>query len=345
MKTQLELSGSASVKIRNTGIVCAFLVVLIHCRPRFEPHSVGWFAKEILENGIAHIAVPFFFAVTGYMLAKDLATKGYKSLLMKRVRTLVVPFFIWNILFWLIWVMGTNAKALINNSTCDISFMSLRQFGLWYSGCPMLSPLWYVRAILVMALMSPVLLWCVRKFGLVFLAFLYVLYGVLCPFWPLSHVGGFSSFFRVGIFPVLGLFYVTLGMAIREGVVSRRYFPLSPCLSLIVGIVLVMIRTVVVYENLFGAEYWGFASVPFVLFGLYGIMTDKTWPQWLVMNSFAVYLIHKFVLLFLMPIMKQRMNILAYLCGAMLAFSLSLVITIMLKRFSPRLSGIMFGGR
>ena len=228
MNGRSELTDSMSYKIRNAGIICAFLVVLIHCRPHFEPSTVGWWVKEVLENGITHIAVPFFFAVTGYMMARDLAAKGYRGLLVKRTLTLGLPFFLWNILFWMVCVLGSNVKVLLHGGKYSIPLMSAQQFGLWYTGCPLLSPLWYVRAIFVLALISPLILWSIRKIGVPFLVVLFVIYGILCPFWPVSEGGVLQEFFRVGIFPVLGIFYVALGMALHEGVVSRKTFPIKP---------------------------------------------------------------------------------------------------------------------
>ena len=76
MSSKYCLTEKSSNKIRNTGILCAFLVVIIHCRPNFEAGTIGWWVKEFLENGFTHIAVPFFFAVSGFFLAKELDDGG-----------------------------------------------------------------------------------------------------------------------------------------------------------------------------------------------------------------------------------------------------------------------------
>ena len=59
-------------KLRNMSIVCAAMVVVIHCRPAFEVGSVGWWVKQMLEAGVCHVAVPFFFVVSGYFLSRKL---------------------------------------------------------------------------------------------------------------------------------------------------------------------------------------------------------------------------------------------------------------------------------
>lgn len=61
-----------SRKIRNMGILCAFLVVIIHVRPMFATGTIGWWVREIAEEGICQIAVPFFFIVSGFFLGKEL---------------------------------------------------------------------------------------------------------------------------------------------------------------------------------------------------------------------------------------------------------------------------------
>lgn len=196
MNSPFEISDSTSSKIRNAGIVCAFLVVLIHSWKPFKAPGIGWWMREILGNGVAHIAVPFFFSVTGYMLARDYSSKGYGPLVAKRIHTLMLPFIIWNFLFWVVHLLGSNAKELIHGNGSAVVWMNAEEFGLWYTGCPMLTPLWYVRAIFVLSLTSPLLLWCIRKLGAKFLVLLYALYGACCPYWPVSWGGGIA-----GVFP------------------------------------------------------------------------------------------------------------------------------------------------
>ena len=345
MSERGTITEAASRKIQNMGILCAFLVVVIHCRPHFGSGTIGWWLEEILENGVTQVAVPFFFAVSGYMTGRSLRGKGYGYAVRKRIRSLLVPFVLWNALFWLENLLWKNARALVHGKDLSLTFPTLRQIGLWPTGCPMLSPLWYVRALFVLVVLSPVFVWCLKKFRWWFLSFLFVVYAVVCPFWPLPNAGAWSEFARVGIFPVLGLFYFSLGLALHEGIVDAGKLAPSPVFSLIIGTGLAVLRAFFVYKGLPAAHYLGFLCVPFALYGLWGLMDDGRWPRWLVANSFGVYLIHKFVLLPLKAYVRPGRSVAAYLFVAVFAFAVSMAMAELLKRTMPKTSAVLFGGR
>ena len=339
------LTAAASRKIQNMGILCAFLIVIIHCRPHFERGTAGWWLAEILENGVTQIAVPFFFAVSGYMVGRGLQRGGYRNAVRKRIYTLLVPFVLWNALFLLSKLFWENASALLHGEDLSFSFPTLQQIGLWPTDCPFLSPLWYVRALFVLVVLSPVFVWCLKKFRLWFLSLLFVVYAVVCPFWPLPDAGAWSYFARVGIFPVLGLFYFSLGLALQEGIVDAGKLAISPVVSLSVGIGFAVLRAVFVYQGVPAAQYLGFLCVHFTLYGLWGLMDDRRWPQWLVANSFGVYLLHKFVLTPVVLLLRPERSVATYLAIAVFAFAVSLALSELLRRTMPKTSAVLFGGR
>ena len=342
------LTPEQSQKIRNMGILCAFLVVLIHCRPKFDYGTFGWWVKEFLQNGVTHIAVPFFFIVSGYMLARDLKG-GYKAAITKRARSLLLPFVLWNVLFWLFSIALQNIDNLVNGREMELWIPTVSQFGLWYTDCPLLTPLWYIRALFVLACISPVLLCCTKRFSYWFLLILLVIYGFICPFAPMSGWTGLRQFARVGLFPVLGLFYFTLGIAIHEGMLEPyKFIELgrgSGFFSLLVGVILIVIRAIFAYMNIPYSYYLGFLSIPFMLYGLWSIVSCKELPKWLVSCSFGVYLIHKFVLLVLKSFINVNSSVIAYVGCAIIAFSASIAIVIELRMCMPCVAKVLFGGR
>ena len=81
-----------SNKIANMGFVCACLVVLIHS-PMFG--NVG-FVTYLLKNFLVRIAVPAFFMISGFLLARHCGEEGwYCREVCKRVKTLLVPLWCW----------------------------------------------------------------------------------------------------------------------------------------------------------------------------------------------------------------------------------------------------------
>lgn len=85
MLNEVEVSN----KIKNLSFLCSLAVVAIHC---------GWDEDSLMKSffceGVARIAVPFFFVVSGYFLARHIGEDGwYKQELRKRVASLLIPYF------------------------------------------------------------------------------------------------------------------------------------------------------------------------------------------------------------------------------------------------------------
>lgn len=224
----MPITKEISNRFANMAIVCAFLVVIIHCRPVFEQGTVAWWMKQMLENGVCLMAVPFFFLASGFFLAGHLGEQGwYKSALMTRIRTLLVPYLIWCTLFVIFLLCrGESGDLLTLKGFC-------RAYGanpLWF---PCLSPLWYVRGLFVLVLLSP-LLKRVVSLGWPALLCLFVVYGLICP--GPSGEGWLYELTRCGVLPLAGVFYFTLGMAIRGGVISVHVTTKKSVCALIIGL-------------------------------------------------------------------------------------------------------------
>lgn len=343
-----DISSSASAKIRNLGIVCAFFVVLIHCRPQFETGSFAWYVAQLTENGVAEMAVPFFFVVSGAMLGRKLAADAgsYGGEIRKRLKTLVLPYFVWNALFWAAQQLVPSVlAALAGRRTVSFPVPSFRDFGLWYTGYPALSALWYVRALFLLVLAAPLLVRALRKTGGWILLPLFALYGIVCPYSPIPPTP-LRHFARVGLFPVLGVFYFSLGLAVPLGLADGRRVALGPRTAVAAGLLLLLLRAVLEHAGIPGGWYLGFFSLPFLLYGAWRLVPAGRWPDWLAANAFPVFLIHKFFLGFAERAgLAPPRTLPAYLALACGAFALSLLVANALRRLAPKCAAFLFGGR
>ena len=96
----MQIPETLSCKMRNMALLCAFLVVVIHCRPRFEAGSFAWWVKQFTEEGITRVVVPYFFAASGFVAAVKFDFGGYGSLVVKQVGAQLLTFAIWTTLSW-----------------------------------------------------------------------------------------------------------------------------------------------------------------------------------------------------------------------------------------------------
>lgn len=114
-------------------------------------------------------AVPMFFVISGYLffLRQDgeFARAQYKVKMLKKCKTLLLPFFIWNILGALSYpgrfIDATLAEKLLG-------FWSQKME--WGSGTgPWDGPLWFLRDLFVVMLFSPVIYQIIKKIGIWFI--------------------------------------------------------------------------------------------------------------------------------------------------------------------------------
>ena len=162
-----SISEANSQKIKNMSVVCALLVVTIHVGWPKDEVCFTWFVNELVQHGVARIAVPFFFVVSGFFISAHFSERGWwKVETAKRIYSLVVPFFLWcGIAFLLISPLSIVADLMAHRPFGTNLPVSdgrwLMAIGLDLSVCPNLIPLWYVRCLFLFVLLSPLF-----KFGL-----------------------------------------------------------------------------------------------------------------------------------------------------------------------------------
>lgn len=340
-----------SARIANIGLVCALLVMVIHLEqvPPTAP-TLAWSVYYLLRFTMAVAAVPFFFLVSGYFLAGHVGEPGWwRAAVLKRLRTLGVPFLVWSIvpllIFGVFWTScestGICPRVIFRPSSLAAAF-----------GCHLLTlpeanrPLWYVRALFFLVLVSPLLAAFVRRGGRLALLALLVVYWTVNP-WSLDApswwLGMTGRVFGTFVFSVEGLFYFSLGLYLRQHPValSRGRATLLGLLGLAVGAVgLVM--------SVRGLPDYGYAkllAIPFVLCLFWGVVPDRRGPAALVGNTFAVYVMH--------PILIRSLNASGVLPTGAWTFVLEWVIAVgvvfalavLVQRHLPRVANWVYGGR
>ena len=184
-----------SKKIANASVFATMMIVGIHTLgygwQSLEKGSTLWWFLAFLQQGLFSIAVPFFFTCSGYFLAGHMDDPGWWHLeLKKRIGTLIVPYILWSALFasWLIaldvFVCG-HLPAYWRSSSYWIN-----AFGLSPVRYPSLGPLWYIRALVLFVIVSPVVLFAVRRWGMCTLIVLYLLAGLAHPIGRFCEVCG-----------------------------------------------------------------------------------------------------------------------------------------------------------
>ncbi len=139
--------------------------------------TTEYFLKLITES-IPMAAVPCFFFISGFLFflnIKNFDKATYKNKISRRIYSLAIPYFIWNIIY------------VINDIACNYAFKSnsivsvINEYFDQHSFidifiAPIDGPLWYVRDLMTLCILSPIFYIILRKRkGGFFLILLYLI--------------------------------------------------------------------------------------------------------------------------------------------------------------------------
>lgn len=148
---------------------------------------------------IARSAVPIFFIISGYLLflkVEEYNKIVYISKLRKRWHSLVIPYLSWIILF-VLWTLMFKVGGILLHSKPGTGILEYFQehsylHMLWDSSVwgervtwlgiethnsgPVLLPFWYMRDLIMMVVISPIIYWLIKEAKIIFLILLLAIY-------------------------------------------------------------------------------------------------------------------------------------------------------------------------
>ena len=350
------VSEALSCKFKNMAIVCAIMVVFIHVKHApAETGSVLWLFDMLVPQGFARIGVPFFFLASGFFLAGHIGEDGWwKRELLKRVRTLLVPFIFWNAAFLLFGTVAWAGGDLLAHRPIGTSVTIVHKPELWFLG---LNPFykaiplivtWYIRSLFALIILTPVIAWALKRFPRAF----------ILGAWVLSILADANGWYDVSYCPRFvwegGLAYFSLGIFLRwhPAHVEGRKLWMG---SVILTVALLALRLVQAYTGAKSVVSVGIISIPFMMYTVWGIIPAKRWAKEFTSLAFACYLLHAFILRTfdrIVPAVVGRVGV-APEVGALLEAWIIIVLVVPLTlllghamyRFFPKASGVLFGGR
>lgn len=165
-------------------------IVTLHCYTAVRIDNGLWWHCAYPFLTIGEIGVPSFFFISGllYFFNVEKGNLQYRRKTKSRVKTLLIPYIIWNTLMFLLYFLiqsNSTTASFINGGSKPIAEYSLTDFicGYLYQGdwalgssTPYLSTMWYVRNLMALCLFAPVIYYVTK-----YLKWLWVL--ILCLWW------------------------------------------------------------------------------------------------------------------------------------------------------------------
>lgn len=144
------------------------------------------FIQTLISQELARCAVPLFFLMSGYLffVGAEWSIEKYKSKIRSRVGTLLIPFLFWNILIVLLFAAAqSHPKTSVFFSG---KMMLIRDYGIadyinaifGINRFPASYQFWFIRDLMVLALLTPLIHLLLKKIPAVFLAVLLALWFV-----------------------------------------------------------------------------------------------------------------------------------------------------------------------
>ena len=311
----------------------------------------------IFSQNICNIAVPLFFLMSGFLFFKEgvLTIEQYKNKLRKRIKSLLVPYLVWNVIIFFLYLtvqllapsMNTGRnKFIVDYSFYDylMSFWSMSFINEGGVSGPIDSPLWFIRDLMVMMVISPLFYWLIKKMTILLPISLVLTY----IFGINTGIQGFSmsalTFFSLGAY---------FGMIKFDFVkISKDYF------KILFYLYFFLLTTLVLQmgNSTIPAWYSGltvFIGV-FMVIGIASFLVDRYSCKinpFLSGSTFFIFASHSEILKITIRL-TSRLGInsdmfycVAYFVCPLITLTVLLISYWILLRLSPKFASVLSGGR
>lgn len=180
-------------------------VVFAHAYPG-TLNSIGTILiYNFVCQGLVRITVPLLFLISGYLffINFDLSKQTYRSKFQSRIRTLLIPFIIWNVATLIIFALAQKISLTssffsgLNSPIASYSLFDYFNAIVGINRMPIAMQFWFIRDLMVLVLLTPVINYLNCRIPTLFLSLMFICW--LFNFWPV-YVPSIEAtlFFSVG---------------------------------------------------------------------------------------------------------------------------------------------------
>ena len=343
------------------------LLLFLHCN--FTTLGEEWaslpFASHfinIFSQRVAPIVFPVSFFIAGYLFFKtgQFSSDIYLKKLIHRVQSLLVPFFLWNLLYLLLAIiigLFTGEIPILgilyDNLTFTDGLKSFWDISLIAGGNSIAAPIavqfWFVRDLMVTMVCSPIIYFAVKWFITLsgrrplvrYLLFLAIVFALgYCPHLTAINPDGWL-FFAYGAY---------FGIKKKEFIVAMLPYALP---SFIVLAIVIGIEQLIPCEFIYRLEY--VVGLIFVISFTTVMVRAGTWyvNMTLANGSFFIFSYHYMVLGFIIWLLGSSalaphsawLALLYYVLAVIIVVFLGLLFYWLMRTRLPFITYILMGGR
>jgi len=351
-----------SLKLKVVSFFAIILVVFLHSYNLIvkvnADHVIslnkgyGPFIQELISQGITRVAVPIFFTISGYLFF--LGLKGslpeFKKKMRKRVKTLVLPYLLWSILGILLYFVLQSLPVIQHYFTKKLisEYSVIELFETIFLN-PIPYQFWFIRDLITLTILSPILFWLLRFFKIWLALFLIVIWFYNLDFIIVANEA--LLFFVIGGYLVLH----------QQGWILRHFSSKETIILSISWIAIISIKTTLVHFDFsiiatniihkFGILIGVLAAWGIYDFFVKRMETKESKLSILFSFTFFIFAFHEPILTILkkgfFSILGrgEMISTIIYFAAPTIAIISSIFIGYFLKKATPQFYSLLTGGR
>lgn len=324
-------------KIDVISFLLACMVVWLHSAPKGDISIL--FKLTSITNSFCSCAVPTFFFISGFLFFLDYRSEKVKEKLIIRIRTLVIPYVIWNILASLCWcLVACMANDEYVEEISRYNTFSEYLYLFLFSGH--LSVFWFIRNLIVYQFLSPCIYYMLNnKASGVFLVLIFIVTSI---FIPMSYT---SLLYWLPMY----MFGCWIGLHKKEWIVNSSLSNKYKVLALLVWI-LCFITAIVTRNHLLFTLFRLISPIGLII--TYDLVCSRFFNKTgkYIKYSFGIYAMH-WIPLYLIQTYHSRHiisvvdNYIVFYLLPIILILLSILICYTLESLTPHFYSLLTGGR
>lgn len=347
----MEISQYNSRKISILNVVAIMLVLLIHS---YYLEAENYPCARIVQmftgtNGLSSVAVPLFFFISGLLFFKNVKSVGdCIQGIKKRIRTLVLPYIIWNLVFVAWYVVLHFLPGVSQYVNSDI----LGHFSLkkplssieYFLVEPAAFHLWFLRDLIVYVFVTPLLYYMLRHFHWV-------------TFMVILAVFGWIPRCGITYFVAGGIVSMHYGLDEFSKIISKLVLFVSSILYVSNAVLAALPSCHLLALDPYFQQIVNIAGI-IMVWGIYDIIFNRLTSRELMHRvldiskfTFFVYLFHEPVFNILKKLSLKALGvsnvslISLYFINPIIMAAISVCVALVLKRLLPKVYSVFVGGR
>jgi surface polysaccharide O-acyltransferase-like enzyme len=349
-----------SAKIKFISFISIVMVIYLHAfnlttkfvgkTETLQGKDINSFVQEFISNGVARIAVPLFFLISGYLFFLNFrpTVSNFITKYKKRLFSLVIPFMFWStwgvIFYWTMQSIPLSSSFFINELVKNYSIMKVIDTIFIH---PIPYQLWFLIDLIKYVAISPIIYIYLSKFS----------YYSLIPFLV-------SWFFNINLVFVssegLLFFLICCLFAIKQFnlnhiKVGKNY---RAYIIFFIWICILLIKTYFSFSDAYFVNYFHKISIIIGIFAvwiIYDVWVSSQIKQTKIFQltdfTFFIFASHEPILTIIKKGMLKIMgvgsysNLIVYLISPILTLGIIMIIGLLLRHYTPQFYSVITGGR